>query len=102
MEIKVERLCKHCHSSFELKAIEHNGCLKASVANFESCPHCDTRNDHWLKIDWPENNDRIKELEFELNQTKIALDFKTRHLEQCEKALEERDVAAEIAHLKYK
>ena len=53
MDIKVERLCKQCHSNFELKAIEHNGCLRASIANFEECPDCGTRNDHWIKVNWP-------------------------------------------------
>ena len=53
MDIKVERLCKQCHSNFELKAIEHNGCLRASIANFEECPDCGTRNDHWIQVNWP-------------------------------------------------
>lgn len=53
MEIpKITRLCFHCSKDFELKQWEHNGCLKASVANFEDCPHCKKRNDHWLKVEW--------------------------------------------------
>ena len=34
---------------------------------------------------------RNKELEFELGQIKISLDYKTKHLASCEKALEGRD-----------
>jgi len=35
--------------------------------------------------------ERIKALECELVQTKIQLEYKTRHLSQCETALQERD-----------
>lgn len=53
MEIKISKLCSHCNNDFDLKLIEHNGCVKASISNFEDCPHCNQRNDTWVKVEWP-------------------------------------------------
>lgn len=56
MELKILRLCSNCNQEFELKSVEHNGCLQASISNFESCPHCKKRNDTWIKVLWPSGN----------------------------------------------
>ena len=53
MEIKIERICSHCNEPYELRDIEHNGNIRASVSNFEDCPHCGIRNDVWIKVAWP-------------------------------------------------
>ena len=53
MKPKIQKLCSHCNKNFELQDVEHNGMLQASIANFENCPHCGTRNDHWIKVEWP-------------------------------------------------
>jgi len=55
MKFDIIRLCSSCNEEFKLESVEHNGCIKASVANFEDCPHCGERNDHWIKIDWPKD-----------------------------------------------
>jgi len=53
MEIKIDKICYCCNKEFELKKVEHNNMTQQSIANFENCPHCGTRNDHWIKIEWP-------------------------------------------------
>lgn len=54
MKLKIERICDSCNKPFVLKDIEHNGVIRASVANFEDCPHCGKRNDHWISVSWPQ------------------------------------------------
>lgn len=54
MEIVINKLCSSCNKDFVLKDINHNGCIRASTANFEDCPHCGKRNDHWIQVRWPE------------------------------------------------
>lgn len=53
MELKILRLCSNCNKEFELKDVDHNVCLRSSISNFENCPHCNQRNDTWVKIEWP-------------------------------------------------
>ena len=57
MEPVVHKICSHCNKEFELKKISHNRNYRASMANFEDCPHCGKRNDQWIKIDWPKEKD---------------------------------------------
>ena len=54
MKLVINKLCSSCNKDFELKDVSHNGNIRASVANFEDCPFCGERNDHWIKVDWPE------------------------------------------------
>lgn len=51
-ELSIYRLCNACNKEFKLERVEHNACIRVTVANFEDCPHCGARNDHWIKIDW--------------------------------------------------
>jgi len=53
----VHKLCWKCNKEFELKRIEHNGMLRQSITNMEDCAHCGARNDTWLAIDWPKENE---------------------------------------------
>lgn len=67
MPLTFVKLCSYCNKEFELKRVEHNGCLRASVTNFEDCPHCNKRNDTWISVKWAElktnqSNPELEEL----------------------------------------
>ena len=53
MQLVIKPICSHCNKEFTAKDIEHNGCIRASVINFEDCPHCKKRNDIWVQVQWP-------------------------------------------------
>lgn len=53
MKLVINKLCSSCNKDFELKDVQHSGMIRASIANFEDCPHCGERNDHWIKVTWP-------------------------------------------------
>lgn len=55
----LERLCSSCNRSFTLKEVQHNGCMNATITNFEDCPHCGCRNDIWIKVDWFEPTNKL-------------------------------------------
>lgn len=54
MKFTVDRSCEHCNKGFIVKTLTHNPNAKASIVNFENCPHCGKRNDIWVKINWPD------------------------------------------------
>lgn len=78
---------KDCERFYTLRTSSEEGALTgmSETAHAIKKAYTVTRN-----IPDPRDQ-KIKELEFELGQTKISLEYKTRHLESCEKALEERD-----------
>lgn len=70
MKFTINKLCHSCNKDFELKAVYHNGMTRASYANFEDCPHCGERNDHWIKVDWPDDNFAADEKAMEAQRNK--------------------------------
>jgi uncharacterized protein with PIN domain len=60
MKLVINKLCSECNEDFELKKVSHNRNTKSSIANFENCPHCGARNDHWIEVKWPELSKQTK------------------------------------------
>lgn len=49
-----------------------------------------------FKRGYAARKEEIKQLQYELGQTKISLDYRTKHLSQAEQALEERDAQSAL------
>jgi len=43
------RICEHCNKEYQLKFSYHND-NKVAINNFQTCPHCGTRDDAWIKL----------------------------------------------------
>jgi DNA-directed RNA polymerase subunit M/transcription elongation factor TFIIS len=49
----IQRICSSCNKTFHLWRVAHSRSKLEAVSSFEKCPHCNARNDIWVKISWP-------------------------------------------------
>ncbi len=55
--VEVFHICEHCNTEYQVPMVVlHNMGRKEWIHNFDQCPHCDKRNDLWVRIGITPNN----------------------------------------------